>query len=134
MSSWASSASASACASPPALATPKPICGREDDPASPTSAIPLEHDTGRGEVVDRGEEWPLDVAQTIDEGGRHDAFGLGAHLRDQALADERRRHRVFVLMAVFIDAHVLERLGIADPVPDEIVAAVPGRRSLLNPE
>src|SRR4029079_6193954 len=61
---------------------------------------PFEHDTGRREVVNRGEEWQRDVAQTIDEGGRHDAFGLGAHLRDQAFADERRRHRVFVLMAV----------------------------------
>jgi len=60
-------------------------------------------------------------------------FGLGAHLRDQALADERRRHRVFVLMAVFIDAHVLERLGIADPVPDEIVAAVPGPQVVVEP-
>src|SRR5215467_392550 len=38
ISSWLPSASASAWVSPPALAIPKPMCGRADDAASPTSA------------------------------------------------------------------------------------------------
>jgi len=84
------------------------------------------HDARRGEVVDRREERALDVAQAIDKSVRHDFFGVGAHLRDEILADERRRDRVFVPVAVFIDAHVLERLRVADPVPDEIVAPVAG--------
>ena len=49
---------------------------------------------------------------------------VGAHLRDQVLADQRRRHRVFVLHAVLVDAHLLQRPRVADAIPDEIVAAV----------
>ena len=31
---------------------------------------------------------------------------VGVHLRDQVLADERRRHRKFVLHAVLVDVHL----------------------------
>jgi hypothetical protein len=37
---------------------------------------------GAEKVVDGREERPRDVAQTIDEGWRHDLFGVGAH-RDE---------------------------------------------------
>ena len=60
------------------------------------------------------------------------ALGLGAHLRDQVLADQRRRHREFVLLAVLVDAHLLERLRVADPIPDEIVAAVAGPQVVVE--
>src|SRR5262249_24880422 len=46
------------------------------------------------------------------------------HSRNEVLADERRRHRILVLMPILIHAHLAQLLRIADPIPDEVVAAV----------
>jgi hypothetical protein len=48
------------------------------------------------------------------------------HLRNEILANERRRHGKFVLHAVFVDIHPAKLVGVGDTVPDEIVAAMAG--------
>ncbi len=51
----------------------------------------------------------------------------------RTLADQRRRHRVVVLAAVLVDAHALQRGGVAHPVPDEIVAPLARRQIVVEP-
>src|SRR5262249_30589748 len=54
----------------------------------------------------------------------HDGFGIRAHLRNEVLADERRRHRILVLMPMLVHAHLAQLLRVADPIPYEVVAAM----------
>ena len=82
-----------------------------------------EHQLRAREIVNRREE-RLHVGEAIEKLRRHDLLCLRAHLRDQILADERRRHRIVVLLPLLVDAHPLQLLRIADAVPDEIVTAM----------
>ena len=78
----------------------------------------------RGEVVDRRDERLRNIHDAIEQHRRHDIARVLMHLRDQLLADQRRRHRIFVLHAALVDAHVLHLRGVGDTIPDEVVAAL----------
>ena len=57
---------------------------------------------------------------------------VGVHLRDQVLANERRRHRELVLVAVLVDVHLAELCRVGHAIPDEVVAAVAGAQVVVE--
>ena len=91
-----------------------------------------EHDRGRGEIVDRRDERLLDLGHAVEQRRRHDGAGVGEHLRDQVLADQRRRHRELVLHAVLVDAHIAKLAGIGDAIPDDVVTPLAGREIVIE--
>ena len=87
---------------------------------------------GRAEIINRCEKRLIDVPQTVEILRRQQALGFGAHLRNQILAHERRRHAEFVFVAVIVDAHLFQLGGVCHAIPAEIVASV-ARHAIRRP-
>jgi hypothetical protein len=91
-----------------------------------------EHHPGRAEIVDRREEGPLDLLERVEEGRRQLLLGLRMKIRDKVGADQRRGDRIGMLVPVGVDAHLSQRLGVADAVPDEIIAPATRTRVVVE--
>jgi hypothetical protein len=68
----------------------------------------------------------VDVMQAVEVLRRQQSLGLGAHLGNQILPHEGRRHAEFVFMTVIVYAHLFQICGVRHAIPAEIVAPVAG--------
>ncbi len=78
----------------------------------------------RREIVDRRDEGLFDLHQCIEQRRRQNLPRILVHAGDQIFAHQRRWHRVFVLNAFFVHAHLAQLCGIRNAVPDEIETAL----------
>ena len=90
------------------------------------------YDRRRGEVVDRRNKQLLDRHQRVEQRRRQDRARFLVQLGDEILADQWRRHRIFVLHAVLVDIHVAQGGGVGDAVPDEVEAPLARREVVVK--
>jgi hypothetical protein len=102
------------------------MCGRGVRRRIAHQCHAAENQAGRAEIINRCEKRLIDVLKTVEVLRRQQAFRIGAHLRNQIPAHERRRHAEFVFTAVIIQAHLFQLRSVCDAIPAEIVAPVAG--------